>query len=241
MTLGHFSSPEEFRIHGVTGPDEYTAIVDDNVYTNLMAQRNLREAVNACVRRSQVAAELEVSADELYRWRVAAEAMYIPYDQELGVHPQSEGFTRHGEWNFEATAPDGYPLLLHVPYFQLYRKQLIKQADLVLALHLRGDAFTPEEKARNFAYYEARTVRDSSLSAATQARSARVTRASSSSSMVSTCHARWYSPRPPRGRGGWAPTPNSPRSWWFPERGSRRNAAFARGSRTITVIANALE
>ncbi len=93
----------------------------------------------------------------------------MPYDDEIGVHSQSEDFTEHGEWDFAGTPAEHYPLLLHYPYFQLYRKQVIKQADLVLAMHLRGDAFTPEEKARNFAYYEARTVRDSSLSAAPQA------------------------------------------------------------------------
>jgi alpha,alpha-trehalose phosphorylase len=169
MSLGHFTAPDEFRIHGITGPDEYTAVVDDNVYTNLMAQRNLREAVKTCSRCPEVAARLEVSDDELTQWRSAADAVYVPYDEDLGVHPQSEGFTRHGEWDFEGTPADKYPLLLHFPYFEIYRKQVVKQADLVLALHLRGDAFTAEEKARNFAYYEARTVRDSSLSATTQA------------------------------------------------------------------------
>jgi alpha,alpha-trehalose phosphorylase len=93
----------------------------------------------------------------------------IPYDHTLGVHPQSEGFTRHQVWDFADTRPDQYPLLLHFPYFDLYRKQVVKQADLVLALHVRGDAFTAEEKARDFAYYEPLTVRDSSLSACTQA------------------------------------------------------------------------
>lgn len=106
---------------------------------------------------------------EVKGWREAAAAMYVPYDHELGVHPQAEGFTRYGEFDFAATGPGRYPLLLHVPYFDLYRTQVIKQADLVLAMHWRGDAFTPEQKARNFAYYEQRTVRDSSLSAATQA------------------------------------------------------------------------
>jgi alpha,alpha-trehalose phosphorylase len=95
--------------------------------------------------------------------------MTIPYDEALGVHPQAEGFTRHQEWDFEGTGPDQYPLLLHFPYFELYRKQVVKQPDLVLAMHLRGDAFSPEEKARNFDYYERRTVRDSSLSACTEA------------------------------------------------------------------------
>jgi alpha,alpha-trehalose phosphorylase len=95
--------------------------------------------------------------------------MLVPYDERLGVHPQADGFTRHQVWDFAHTSTDDYPLLLHFPYFDLYRKQVVKQADLVLALHLRGDAFTPEEKARNFAYYEQLTVRDSSLSACTQA------------------------------------------------------------------------
>ncbi|MBA3806909.1 MAG: hypothetical protein H0X28_00735 [Solirubrobacterales bacterium] len=83
--------------------------------------------------------------------------------------PQAEGFTEHAVWDFRATTPEQYPLLLHFAYYDLYRKQVVKQADLVLALYLRGDAFSEEEKARDFAYYEALTVRDSSLSACTQA------------------------------------------------------------------------
>jgi alpha,alpha-trehalose phosphorylase len=94
--------------------------------------------------------------------------MTIPYNEALGVHEQSEGFTHHEDWDFEACR-DRYPLLLHFPYFELYRKQVVKQPDLVLAMHTRGDAFSPEEKARNFDYYEPRTVRDSSLSSCTQA------------------------------------------------------------------------
>ena len=108
-------------------------------------------------------------AEEAAAWRDAAEAMLVPYDEALGVHPQAEGFTEHAVWDFAATRPEQYPLLLHFPYFDLYRKQVVKQADLVLALYLRGDAFSAEEKARNFDYYEALTVRDSSLSACVQA------------------------------------------------------------------------
>jgi len=95
--------------------------------------------------------------------------MVVPWDETLGVHPQSEGFTDHEIWDFASTNPEQYPLLLHFPYFDLYRKKVVKQADLVLALHWRGDAFTEEEKATDFAYYEPLTVRDSSLSASTQA------------------------------------------------------------------------
>jgi alpha,alpha-trehalose phosphorylase len=95
--------------------------------------------------------------------------MAVPYDTQRGVHMQSDAFTHHEEWDFANTPAEKYPLLLHYPYFDIYRKQVIKQADLVMALHLRGDAFTLDEKIADFAYYEPRTVRDSSLSAAQQA------------------------------------------------------------------------
>ncbi|MEJ3749892.1 glycoside hydrolase family 65 protein [Actinomycetes bacterium KLBMP 9797] len=168
-SLGHHDRHGIFHIDGVTGPDEYTAVVNDNVYTNLMAQRNLVGAADAALRHPEQARRLGVDEEEAASWRDAAAAMHIPYDEELGVHQQCEGFTRLQEWDFAATAPTAYPLLLNYPYFDLYRKQVIKQSDIVLAMHWRGDAFTPEQKARNFAYYEARTVRDSSLSVCTQA------------------------------------------------------------------------
>jgi alpha,alpha-trehalose phosphorylase len=110
-----------------------------------------------------------VTMDEVASWRDAAAAMYIPFDERLGVHPQHEGFTDYAQWEFKNTPQDHYPLLLHYPYVQLYRKQVVKQADLVLAMYMRPDAFSAEQKARNFAYYEPLTVRDSSLSACTQA------------------------------------------------------------------------
>ncbi|MGH3153240.1 MAG: glycosyl hydrolase family 65 protein, partial [Streptosporangiaceae bacterium] len=112
---------------------------------------------------------LGVSREEAASWRDAATAMYVPYDERLGVHPQHDGFTDYARWDFKNTPEEKYPLLLHFPYFQLYRKQVVKQADLVLAMYLRSEAFTPEHKAANFAYYEPLTVRDSSLSACTQA------------------------------------------------------------------------
>ena len=169
ISLGHFDLFGRWRIDGVTGPDEYSAVADCNVYTQLMAQRNLRAAAAVCLRLPEEAEGLDVTADELAGWRAAAAAVHVPYDEVLRVHEQSEGFTRHAPWDFEGTPPQMYPLLLHVPYFDLYRRQVVKQADLVLAMQLCGDAFTPEQKARNFAYYEQFTVRDSSLSACTQA------------------------------------------------------------------------
>ncbi|WP_329361471.1 family 65 glycosyl hydrolase [Streptomyces sp. NBC_00669] len=164
-SLGHHDHSGAFHIDGVTGPDEYSAVCDDNVYTNLMAQANLVAAADAAERHPRHAAALEITDEETAAWRDAASTMTVPFDEDLRVHEQSAGFTRHQRWDFESADPDRYPLLLHYPYFDLYRKQVVKQADLVLAMYLRGDAFTAEEKARGFAYYEPLTVRDSSLSA----------------------------------------------------------------------------
>jgi alpha,alpha-trehalose phosphorylase len=166
VSLGHHDAHGAWHVDGVTGPDEYTAVIDDNVFTNLMAARNLQSAAQACARHPKQARALGVTTEESAAWRDAARQVHIPYDEQLGVHAQSAQFTRFAEWDFEAHS---YPLLLSAPYVQLYRKQVIKQADLVLAMHWCGEAFTPEQKARNVDYYERRTVRDSSLSACTQA------------------------------------------------------------------------
>ena len=134
-----------------------------------MAAHNLLSAAEAAKRYPARAKELGIDAEESASWRDAAEQIFIPFDDVLGVHPQAERFTRHQVWDFAHTEPEQYPLLLHFPYFDLYRKQVVKQADLVLAMNLRSEAFTPEQKLKNFDYYEALTVRDSSLSACTQA------------------------------------------------------------------------
>ena len=167
-SLGHFDHHGRFRIAGVTGPDEYSALADDNVFTNLMARRNLAAAADVTARYRREASRFDVTAEQMASWAHAARSMFVAYDDDLGVHPQSLGFTGHDFWDFDGTPPEDYPLLMHYPYFDLYRRQVVKQADLVLAMHRCPEAFTPDEKARNFAYYEPLTVRDSSLSAQTQ-------------------------------------------------------------------------
>ena len=168
-SLGHHDDGGGFRIDGVTGPDEYSAVADNNVYTNLMAQRNLRGGRRRG--RASPRARAVSWAWRTTRWRPGCgprTRSASPTTRSSACTPSPTRFTRHAEWDFEASQ-DEYPLLLHYPYFELYRKQVVKQPDLVLAMHLRGDAFDPEQKARNFDYYEQRTVRDSSLSACTQA------------------------------------------------------------------------
>ncbi|MEU0970162.1 glycosyl hydrolase family 65 protein [Streptomyces sp. NPDC005917] len=168
-SLGHHDSRGAFHIDGVTGPDEYSAVADDNTYTNLMARANLLAAADAVERHPRQAARLGVDAEESAAWRDAADSVHIPYNHELGVHEQHAGFTRYQRWDFANTRREQYPLLLNFPYFDLYRKQVVKQADLVLAMYTCGAFFDEEHIARNFAYYEPLTVRDSSLSACCQA------------------------------------------------------------------------
>jgi len=168
-SVGHHDPQGGFRIDGVTGPDEYSSLADNNVYTNLLAARNLREAADLAAHHPHGAAAHHVDEEEIASWRDAAHAMVIPYDEELRVTPQAEGFTRYRQWDFEHTPEAHYPLLLHYHNYLLYSSQVVKQADLVFALYLAGEHFDAEQKARDFEYYERITTRDSSLSACIQA------------------------------------------------------------------------
>ncbi|PPK90802.1 alpha,alpha-trehalose phosphorylase/kojibiose phosphorylase [Kineococcus xinjiangensis] len=166
--LGREDDEGRFHVDGVTGPDEYSALVDDNAYTNLMAQANLRAALDLVRRFPDRAAALGVDDEEVATWERLADAVHVPRAAD-GMHLPHARSGAHLRWDFEGTSPQQYPLADHFPYFSLYRRQVAKQVDLVLAMHLRPDAFTPEEKRRAFDYCEGVTVRDSSLSASTQA------------------------------------------------------------------------
>ncbi|GAA2180900.1 glycosyl hydrolase family 65 protein [Leucobacter tardus] len=166
----------QFHIHGVTGPDEYTTVVNDNLFTNVMAQFNLRFAVEV-VRRGmrdapadywELVERLDLGEDEVDNWAMAAEHMCVPYSEESGVHPQDAHFLEREMWNLEATPPEQKPLLLHFHPLVIYRYQVLKQADVVLALLLASDEFTLEQKRADFEYYDALTTGDSSLSAVVQ-------------------------------------------------------------------------
>ena len=177
--LGFYSDAKQgkFCINGVTGPDEYNAVVNNNAYTNLMARENLRYAIevieslqatepdayNALVHKTA----LEPS--EVKAWRRAAENMYVPYDEKLKIIPQDDNFLDREPWDFRNTPADRYPLLLFYHPLDIYRKQVIKQADVVLAIFLLGGVFSLEAKKRNFEFYDPLTTGDSSLSSCVEA------------------------------------------------------------------------
>ena len=166
-----------FRIHGVTGPDEYTTVVNDNLYTNVMARFNMRYAARVVESLAEwdpdayegLVRRVALGPDEVRLWTEAADSMFLPFDDELGIHPQDGSFLEHEVWDFAGTPPENYPLLLHYHPLVIYRFQVLKQADVVLAMVLRSDQFTLEQKRRNFDYYDPITTGDSSLSACVQA------------------------------------------------------------------------
>jgi alpha,alpha-trehalose phosphorylase len=168
---------DTFHIHGVTGPDEYTTVVNDNLFTNVMARFNLRFAARTVREMSVEAPEaytlmvdrLGISPEEPEEWERAAESMHIPYSPALGIHPQDHVFLEREVWDLEHTPEEQRPLLLHFHPLVIYRYQVLKQADVVLALFLQGNHFTAEEKLADFDYYDPLTTGDSTLSAVVQA------------------------------------------------------------------------
>ncbi len=179
LDLGFFSERQEgrFCIHSVTGPDEYTTVVNNNAFTNLMARENLWYAAetvrfmreNFPEHYATLVHKTALLDSEPDDWQRAADRMFIPYDEQLGIHPQDDSFLDREVWDLKNTPRDKFPLLLYHHPLVIYRHQVIKQADVVLAMFLLGDEFTHEQKKRNFNYYDPLTTGDSSLSACIQA------------------------------------------------------------------------
>ena len=176
--LGFYPKKEggKFEIHGVTGPDEYNAVVNNNTYTNLMAKENLLLAAKTAERIRETDPELfknlshktGLRTSEISNWKKNARDMYIPYDEKLGIHPQDNYFLGKENWDFENVPKDNYPVLLNYHPLVIYRHKVVKQSDLVLAMFLLEKEFTKEEERRNFDYYDPLTTGDSSLSACIQ-------------------------------------------------------------------------
>ncbi|MGZ9020212.1 MAG: glycoside hydrolase family 65 protein [Rhodoplanes sp.] len=179
VDLGFYSDAKggKFCINGVTGPDEYNTIVNNNAYTNLMARENLRYAAQTVESLratepdtyNELVHKTALEPSEVVAWIRAAETMYVPYDEKLRIIPQDDGFLDKDPWDFQNTPPGHYPLLLFYHPLNIYRKQVIKQADVILAMFLLGDVFSLETKKRNFGFYDPLTTGDSSLSSCVEA------------------------------------------------------------------------
>ena len=176
IALGDWSDGA-FHLRGVTGPDEYTALIDDNWYTNRMAQRHLRQAIEVAGRVAEIApdawaklvATMALDADELTGFARAADAMHLPYDAGRDLDAQDASFLDKPRWDVAGTPQEQIPLLLHYHPLTLYRHQVSKQADIVLGMVLAGDDVARDRKRRVFDHYEPITTHDSTLSASTHA------------------------------------------------------------------------
>ncbi|MDF2943295.1 MAG: treP [Herbinix sp.] len=169
MDVGNYYNGS-FRINEVTGPDEYTCMVNNNYYTNVSAQYNLRWAVKfyellkVANKVTMVANRIGLSETEIKEFNEAATCMFLPYDESLKINPQDDSFLTKKVWDLKNTPKDHFPLLLHYHPLHLYRHQVCKQADTVLAHFIFEDAQSMDTIRNSFAYYEKVTTHDSSLS-----------------------------------------------------------------------------
>jgi len=186
LDLGVFDKNGRFCIHEVTGPDEYSCMVNNNAFTNLMVKDQLIYLVALLENNIKVVRDIQliekhgdheiiISAHnrivmdllnnfDINKAKKAIANMVLPYDDDLLIYGQDDGFLSKAIWNFEDTPKENYPLLMHYHPLVLYRYQVCKQADVVLAQMLLPDIFSIEQKERDFNYYEKITTHDSSLS-----------------------------------------------------------------------------
>lgn len=174
LEMGHFHKGQ-FQIHNVTGPDEYTAIVNNNYYTNAMAKYHLywaykiyhllEDASDEAIKNTaaQLFDKIDLFEEEIMTMKRASDHMYFCYNPEHGLYAQDDGFLSKPIWPF-SKSEGKKPLLLHYHPLTIYRHQVLKQADTVLA-HMLLEQYVTEEEIKNaYHYYEKLTTHDSSLS-----------------------------------------------------------------------------
>lgn len=173
--VGCFSEAREgkYCICCVTGPDEYTAFVDNNFYTNLMARENLRDAAWAVRWLEEndkgafhvLSKKIGLHSNEPGLWQNIADHMYLPYDEASGVYWPDDGFLLRKPWDDSQIPPEKRHLLYenYHPLF-IWRQRMAKQADSILAMFLHSDRFGKDELERNYDFSQGFTLHHSSLS-----------------------------------------------------------------------------
>jgi len=173
MEIGHYHD-DKFKIDAVTGPDEYSAIVNNNYFTNAMAKYNLQWATKLYyllleidpTTLNMLSKKINITKEEVDLWNKACTNMYLPYDDKYKINAQDDSFLSKAVWDFKNTPKDKYPLLLHYHPLTIYRYQVLKQADTVLSHFLLEDESDMETIKNSYDYYEKITTHDSSLSCA---------------------------------------------------------------------------
>jgi len=170
--IGHFRKDGKFCIDAVTGPDEYTCIVNNNYYTNVLTKNLFNQITDIWEEIKENKTEilnvlqekLQFEESELENFKRAGDMMYLPFDSEKNLTPQDDSFFNKKVWDFENTPKENYPLLLNYHPLTLYRHQVCKQADTILGHFLLESESNIETIKNDFDYYEKITTHDSSLS-----------------------------------------------------------------------------
>ncbi|CAJ2233629.1 glycoside hydrolase family 65 protein [Companilactobacillus paralimentarius] len=162
-SFSEINGKQQFCFFDVTGPDEYSAIVNNNYYTNRMAKFNLDFSIELIKRFPETAKQLGVNSDDLKKFTRIRDAIYLPFDEKKGINEQDDSYFRKPVWPFATTPKENYPLLLHYHPLTLYRYQVNKQADTLFADFLFDD-ISKKQLMKEYNYYEKITTHDSSLS-----------------------------------------------------------------------------
>jgi trehalose/maltose hydrolase-like predicted phosphorylase len=176
-TRGRLESEGRYHLRAVIGPDEYHETVDDNAYTNVMAQWNLERAAEAVewLRTSRpdswraIFDRLRVAPDEPASWRRLAGVMATGFDPRTNLFEQFNGFFQLDELDLEAYRARTLPIDIVLGHERTQKSKVIKQADVVALSALLWDRFSYAVHEANFRYYEPRTAHGSSLSPAIHA------------------------------------------------------------------------
>ncbi len=169
---GRLEEDGHYHIRGVIGPDEYHENVDDNAYTNLMAIWNLRTAAQAARVLQQrwpeqwrkLSSELAIAPDELSGWRRLADVTFTGFDRRTCLYEQFRGYYEREPVDLASYEPRNAAMDVILGHEKIQRTNVVKQADVVMAMCLLWDDFAPEVREANFHYYEPRTGHGSSLS-----------------------------------------------------------------------------
>jgi maltose phosphorylase len=170
----NFSEPkQQYVMLGVTGPNEYENNVHNNWYTNMIASWTMEYTMYAIdkVKREDPEKYKKITEKlnfnditETNAWREIVENLYFPYDPEKKIYLQQEGYLDKEQQTVDDLLPSERPINQHWSWDKILRSCFIKQADVLQGLYFFEDRYKEETIKRNYDFYEARTVHESSLS-----------------------------------------------------------------------------
>jgi trehalose/maltose hydrolase-like predicted phosphorylase len=175
--LEYNSEKDQYEINNVTGPDEYSEHINNNIFTNYMVKWQLNKTIrfSEWVKANQlevwkkVISKIKFTFNELSDWKEKADKIYIAMDKTSGFIHQYEGFTDKREVDLLKYKGKVGAITQDYNWKEITQMQVVKQADIIMLFYLLSDDFSQETKRLNWDYYEPRTLHDSSLSSSIHA------------------------------------------------------------------------